>query len=60
MQMGQNVIIRFRYESEADPGGSDWGDRPPKTYESMFVHHNFLQVGKQHSRYKPILSAIVL
>jgi len=24
-------------------GGSrgGWGDHPPKTYESMFIHHNF-------------------
>jgi len=36
------------------------GDRSPKTYESMVVHHNFLQFGKQDSRYKPILSSIVL
>jgi len=32
----------------------------PKTYESIFIHPNFLQFGKQHSRYKPILSSIVL
>ena len=40
--------------------GGDWGDRPPKTYESNFFHHNFVQFGKQHSRYKVILSSIVL
>jgi len=28
------------------------GDRPPKTYESNDVHHDFLQFGKQHSQYK--------
>jgi len=22
---------------------------PPKTYESSFVHHDFVQFGKQHS-----------
>jgi len=32
----------------------------PKTYESMFILHIFLQFGKQHLRYKPILSSIVL
>ena len=46
--------------SGADPGGSDWGDRPPKTYESNFIHHNFVQFEKQHSRYKAILSSNVL
>jgi len=35
-------------------------DRPPKTYESNFVHHDFEKFGKQHSRYKAILSSIVL
>jgi len=25
---------------------------PPKTYESNDVHHDFLQFGKQHSKYK--------
>jgi len=32
----------------------------PKTYESNFIHHDFVQFGKQHSRYKAILSSIVL
>jgi len=36
------------------------GRSPPKTCESNFVHHNFLQSGKQHSRYKAILLSIVL
>ena len=40
--------------------GSDWGDRPPKTYESNFFHHDFVQFGEQHSRYKAILTSIVL
>jgi len=33
---------------------------PPKTYESKFVHHDFVQFGKQHSEFKAILSSIVL
>ena len=38
-------------------GGSN---RPPtKTYESNFIHHNFVQIGKQHSRYQAIFSSIV-
>ena len=36
------------------------GDRPPKTYESNFIYHDFVQFGKQHSRYKVILLSIVL
>jgi len=40
------------------PGGR-LGDRPPKTSENNFIHHDFLQFGKQHSRYKAILSSIV-
>jgi len=34
------------------------GDRlPPKTYRSNFFHHDFVQFGKQHSRYKAILTS---
>jgi len=33
---------------------------PPKTYESSFFHNDFLQFGKQYSRYKTILPSIVL
>jgi len=31
-----------------------------KTYASDFVHHDFVQLGKQHSRYKAIFSSFVL
>jgi len=27
-------------------GGDDWGDRPPKTYESNFFHQDFVLFGK--------------
>jgi len=40
-------------------GGGDWGDRPPKTYESNFIH-DFVQFGKQHARYNAILPSVVL
>jgi len=43
----------------ADPRGNDWGDRSPKTYGINFIHHNFVQRGKQHSWYKAILSSTV-
>jgi len=38
----------------------DLGDCPLKTYESNFIHREFLQFGKQHSQYKAILPTIVL
>jgi len=31
-----------------------------KIYESNFIYRNFLQLGKQHSRLKAILSFVVL
>jgi len=43
-----------------DPRECDWGDRRPKTYGSNFIHHDFVQFGKRHSRYKVILPSIVL
>jgi len=27
-------------------GADRGGDRPPKTYESNFIHHDFIQFGK--------------
>jgi len=33
---------------------------PLKTYESNFVHHYFVQFGKQHLQYKAIFSSNVL
>ena len=33
---------------------------PSDTYESNFIHHSFVQFGKEHSRYKAISSSIVL
>jgi len=41
-------------------GSRGGGDRPPKAYESNFIHHDFVQFGKQHSRCKIILGSIVL
>jgi len=31
-----------------------------RTYESNFIHHDFVQFGKQHLRYKAIFSSTVL
>jgi len=33
---------------------------PPKTYESNFIHHDFVQFGKQHSRFQTIFPSTVL
>ena len=52
--------MKGQIQPGGDTSGSDWGDRPPKTYERNFIQHDFLQFGKQHSRYKAILSSIVL
>jgi len=43
-----------------DPGGAIGAIAPPKTYESNFFLHDFVQFGKQHMRYKAILSSNVL
>ena len=37
-----------------------WVIAPPKTYERSFVHHDFVQFGKEHSQFKAILPSIVL
>jgi len=42
----------------ADPRGG--AISPPKSCESNFIHNDLVQFGKQHSRYKAILSSIVL
>jgi len=39
--------------SGADPGGIGVIS-PTKFYKSNFFHHNLVQFGKQHSRYKAI------
>jgi len=44
----------------ARAGEDSGGQRPPKTYENNFIHHNFVKFRKQHMRYKAILSSIVL
>jgi len=45
------------FEAGADPV---WGQSsPPETYESKFIHHDFVQFAKQHSRYQAILPSVV-
>jgi len=55
----QRYLASVQYKQERIQGG-DWGDRPPKTYESNFIHHAFVQFRKRHWRLKVILSSIVL
>jgi len=52
--------LQHRLSAGADPGGGDCDDRPPKTYECNFFHHDFVQFGKQHSRHEYIVPSIVL
>jgi len=33
---------------------------PLKAYGNKFIHHDFAQFGKQHSRYKGILLSVLL
>jgi len=50
-----------RLKTGADPGRRAIGAiASPKTYESNFIHHDFAQFKKQHSRYKAILPSVVL
>ena len=51
------LIYLSYFWTGVDPRG---GDLPPKTYDSNFVRHHVVQFGKQHSRYRVILSSIVL
>jgi len=44
-------------DAGADPGGAI---APPKIYERIVFHHDFVQFGKQHSRYKAVLPSVVL
>jgi len=41
----------------AGPGGAT---APRKTYDINFIHNNFVQFRKQHSRYNAVLSSVVL
>jgi len=44
----------------ADPGWGIGAIAPPKNYENNFIHHNFVQHEKKHSRYAAIVSSITL
>jgi len=41
-------------------GSSEGRSLPPKIYGSNFIHHDFVQIGKQHLRYKAIFLSVVL
>jgi len=55
-----SVKINDSYRVGSRGGGGDWGDCPPKNYESNFIHHDFVQFRKNYLRYKAILPSIVL
>jgi len=44
------ILLSVRVGSLVTNGADPEGNRPPKTCESNFIHHKFLQSGKQHSR----------
>ena len=46
-----------RVDAGADTRGQLWRSPP---YESNFIHHDFVQLRKQHLQYKAILLSIVL
>jgi len=63
MQITETTSILFLIvflKAIFEPRGEIGAIAPPKTYESNFIHHDFVQFGKQHSRYKVILSSIIL
>jgi len=41
----------YKLNSRTDPGEGDCPNRPPspKTYEINFIHHDFVEFGKQRS-----------
>jgi len=43
-----------------DPVGVIGAIAPLKTYESNFIHHDFVQFREKHSRYQAILPSIIL
>jgi len=45
-QENLRAVFALRCATAQYQGRSDWGDRPPKTYESNFIHHDFVQFGK--------------
>ena len=59
----ESVRFRWRHPFQSPMARKDrsrGGRSPPKTYKSNFIQHDFVQFGKHHSRYKDILSSIVL
>jgi len=53
--MRSGVPIQVRIQ-----GGAIGAIAPPENYESNFIHHDFVQFRKQHSRFKASLLSIVL
>jgi len=55
-----NRIGKKYWRAWADPGGAIGAIATPKTYKRNFIHHDFVQIEKHHSRYHAILPSIVL
>ena len=54
----KNISVVYEWvEPGVDP---ERGDRPPQNLRKYLFHNEFVQSGKQHSRYKGILPSIVL
>ena len=54
------ILITLSDPSRGGSRGAIGAIAPPKTYESNFIHHDFVQFEKQHSRWHAILPSIVL
>jgi len=55
-----NGAIKLTQDQGRTQGESTRSIAPPKTYESIFIHHHFSKFGKQPSRYKSVLSSVAL
>jgi len=46
-----STLMSFQYSWAQSGADLEGAIAPPKTYESNIIHHDFVQFGKQHSRY---------
>jgi len=53
------VLAVHCLRSRSGSGGAIGAIAPPKTNESNFIHHDFVQFRKKHSRYNAILPYII-
>jgi len=55
---GRYTTVLAELRKRADPRCG--AIAPPKTYDSSFIHNDFIQFRKQHSLYEVILSSSLL